>query len=350
MKYNSLILSLLFSANFIIPLSAQVTIGSDIPPNKGVLLDLKENDNVGSNANSGVVFPRVKLTNLSKLYPMMESTPESGTPDTDYDTAEKKATEDAKHQGMIVYNLNIQPDCGFVEGLYLWNGNSWNPVTPDPSIGKGSYASDVAALKAFYNANPGNTLGWDLENGDPTTFKGATWLPNTCGESRLTFLEVPSTGLTSDVGLDKLSELSVLNIRNNSFRTLDFSKNTKLSVVYCQDNNLLVSLNLAGCASLTQLNCQGSKLTSLDLTQNTNLVTLDCSGNMLNSLTFGNNKLEHLVMFTCKNNVLTQTALDALSSSNKICTAISSGSKSFVFLPQTGANPATNPPQGCGTK
>jgi len=48
---------------------AQVTIGSDIPPRAGSLLDLKENAETGKKANAekGLGLPRVELESFTKL-------------------------------------------------------------------------------------------------------------------------------------------------------------------------------------------------------------------------------------------------------------------------------------------
>lgn len=52
--------------------NAQVTIGSDVKPSEGALIDFKEyNDidakNGGRTANKGIILPRVTLNNLNSL-------------------------------------------------------------------------------------------------------------------------------------------------------------------------------------------------------------------------------------------------------------------------------------------
>jgi hypothetical protein len=95
-------------------LPAQVTIGSLIDPNKGALLDLKENTNLGTNAERGLLLPRVGLTDINHLYPMYKPV------DTDY-TDEQKAA----HIGLLVYNLTDEPAKGLCPGLYVWEGKKW---------------------------------------------------------------------------------------------------------------------------------------------------------------------------------------------------------------------------------
>lgn len=110
---------------------AQVTIGSNIPANKGALLDLKENSNNIANSVRGLLLPRVSLTDMSNLYPMFESQSAPGTPNEYYNTAEKKNDQDALHTGLWVYNLN---SCkGFSPGTYAWIGDKWKLIGPDKS-------------------------------------------------------------------------------------------------------------------------------------------------------------------------------------------------------------------------
>lgn len=108
-------------------LHAQVVFGSTDKPVSGALMDLKEADVANGNANSnrGLVLPRVKLTNKTNLFPMFETVPGGGIVNSDY-TAALKPSEDAKHTGLTVYNLN---KCdGFGTGVYVWNGSEWTPL------------------------------------------------------------------------------------------------------------------------------------------------------------------------------------------------------------------------------
>lgn len=123
---------------FTTELYGQVTIGSGKPPVTGALLDLKEFDLTdpdsenGTTAFMGFNLPRVRLVDPDKLLPMFERM-------KDVDTYRKhgadysKTDEDAKHVGLIVYNLTEDSDKGFIEGVYYWNGQKWIISTgPDP--------------------------------------------------------------------------------------------------------------------------------------------------------------------------------------------------------------------------
>lgn len=84
---------------------AQVTIGSDIPPDSNALLDLKEN--ISGTSSKGIILPRVALTSTTSPSPMA-----------------------AFANGMVVYNTatdgtspnNVTPGC------YYSDGNKWIPM------------------------------------------------------------------------------------------------------------------------------------------------------------------------------------------------------------------------------
>lgn len=115
---------------------AQVTIGSNLPPRKGTILDLKENGNIEKqdNAKKGLGLPRVALTSLSKL--------------TIADDSQKD-----KHIGIIVYNItpNSSQNPDLSEGTYCWFGNTWKQVVLVDDAG-----TDGNLLKS----NGDYTYGW----------------------------------------------------------------------------------------------------------------------------------------------------------------------------------------------
>lgn len=93
---------------------AQVTIGSNVTPNMGALLDLKENANKDTNSKRGLMLPRVNLKEIGNLYPMF----------TDGDPSYTD-TEKTLHIGLIVYNLTDDPANGLCPGPYVWEDNQW---------------------------------------------------------------------------------------------------------------------------------------------------------------------------------------------------------------------------------
>lgn len=99
---------------------AQVTIGSDITPEKGALLQLKDaytTDGGVTSTSGGLLLPRVNLTNRTELYPFYT------TGAADYTGAARdKAMKN--HKGLVVYNLNTTGD-GLDVGVYNWDGSKW---------------------------------------------------------------------------------------------------------------------------------------------------------------------------------------------------------------------------------
>lgn len=111
--------------------TAQVTIGSNIPPEGGSVLDLKEFAAKSENQTSekGVILPRVLLTNKNELYPMYwnSSTNSELTEYTNNKTVLKR-----KHVGTTVFNVTNSGD--FVIGVHTWTGNEWRKIDDSPVI------------------------------------------------------------------------------------------------------------------------------------------------------------------------------------------------------------------------
>ncbi|WP_029906469.1 hypothetical protein [Prevotella sp. 10(H)] len=89
--------------------NAQVTIGSNIRPNGGALLDLKENDNEEENSTKGLLFPRVELEDINSLVPCIKTVP----------------SDPKIYKGLIVYNVEPSFDNNRGKGVYIWDGGKW---------------------------------------------------------------------------------------------------------------------------------------------------------------------------------------------------------------------------------
>jgi len=122
---------------------SQVTIGSDDTPLKGVLLDLKESSEVNGNANSndGMVLPRVYLTNVDSLSPMLTAS------EPNYTTIKSRYT------GLVVYNVN--PNTPFEKGMYVWDGTQWNKLNTSQPI-------SISVKNGLTLLNDSVKLGGDL--------------------------------------------------------------------------------------------------------------------------------------------------------------------------------------------
>ena len=120
--------------------------------------------------------------------------------------------------------------------------------------------------------------------------------------------------LTSLRGIEYFESLTSLNCAYNSLPTLDISRNTKLTELWCRSNQLtlttlscsynpLTELDVSQNTELTVLDCQSNQLTKLDVSKNTALTTLDCSSNQLTKLDVSQNT--ELTELSCSSNKLT---------------------------------------------
>ncbi|GHT59111.1 hypothetical protein AGMMS50239_05020 [Bacteroidia bacterium] len=120
-------------------MNAQVTIGSITPPEKGVLLQLREKiadpDLTGAhvinlaNASKGLLFPRVTLRAFDLLDPLYGTATEN--PDGTWTDA---ATDEERFRatGMVVFNVNPNTK-GLGIGLHVWNVDQWIKISGDQS-------------------------------------------------------------------------------------------------------------------------------------------------------------------------------------------------------------------------
>ncbi|MFV0472224.1 MAG: hypothetical protein ACK5L7_09380 [Paludibacteraceae bacterium] len=130
MKSSKIVKLFIVIVSFLLlmPIRAQVTIGSNETPVHGALLQIKNKANVtddGENSTGGVGFPRVKLEQRNQLYPMYKG-------NTDYST--NKATIDKQLAGLTVYNTfqsgetETDDNLKFRKGLFVWTGVRWESV------------------------------------------------------------------------------------------------------------------------------------------------------------------------------------------------------------------------------
>lgn len=276
-------------------LYSQVTIGSGIPPKAGALLDLKEYDDDiaqqgGRTAVKGLGLPRVEIVTSNQL----ELDGYTGSLDAD------------EHIGLLVYNTGSE--C-VGKGLFVWDGIEWTQLSGEK---KGSYESDLAALRKLYDNNPGNTLDWDFILG---TFTGVSWT-TVCGEKRVSRLQIHNKKLTSLQNIGEFTALTALGCDNNQLQKLDLSNNTALTTLYCSDNQLQ-ELNLSNNTALTILACYTNQLQKLDLSNNIALTALGCSDNQLQELDLTNNTA--LISLVCDNNQLSQSEINKIAQHPNYC-------------------------------
>ena len=111
-------------------------------------------------------------------------------------------------------------------------------------------------------------------------------------------------------GIEYFTNLTQLFCPMNNLTSLDVSKNTKLTQLWCSYNFNLTSLDVSKNTNLTYLTCEGNQLTSLDVSKNTNLTYLDCSVNELTSLDITNNP--NITTWRPNNNSYAITAIDGV--------------------------------------
>lgn len=127
-------------------------------------------------------------------------------------------------------------------------------------------------------------------------------------------------------GIEAFTNITFLEIEDTQITSLDLSKNTQLTYMYCNSNAKLTSLDISGSTELGSLGCAGTKLTSLDVSKNPKLQFLNCSNSKLTGLDISNNPL--LKDLYCENNqilsldVSKNTLLRTLSCSNNLLSSL----------------------------
>lgn len=153
----------------------------------------------------------------------------------------------------------------------------------------------------------------------------------------ITMIDVDTDNIESLAGIEHMANLTELNCEGpfvmsgyepeegrGKLKTLDVSKNTKLTKLYCGFNQFS-SLDLTSNVLLERLRCAGNDLNNLDVSKNTELTRLTAYNNHLSSIDVRNNtklevidlsnnqiksidisKNESLATFNCDDNLLTE--------------------------------------------
>lgn len=153
----------------------------------------------------------------------------------------------------------------------------------------------------------------------------------------ITMIDVDTDNIESLAGIEHMANLTELNCEGpfvmsgyepeegrGKLKTLDVSKNTKLTKLYCGFNQFS-SLDLTSNVLLERLRCAGNDLNNLDVSKNTELTRLTAYNNHLSSIDVSYNtklevidlsnnqiksidisKNESLATFNCDDNVLTE--------------------------------------------
>jgi hypothetical protein len=107
----------IFLMSLLSSVQAQVTVGSNEPPEKAAILDVKSKnggEGLVSAETGGFLLPRVAIDTTSNIS-VFPGITENITSD-----AEKK-----RHKGLTVYNITSNHAKNLEEGIYVWNGVKW---------------------------------------------------------------------------------------------------------------------------------------------------------------------------------------------------------------------------------
>lgn len=130
MKYSLSLMCLLLIFS-VAKIHAQATVGSDIAPRKGTILDIKDKNTTNGepNAEGGLGLPRVLLDTYDKLKIANDS-------------------EKSKSVGITVYHTG---NAGMPAGIYTWDGSRWKL-----NVSVDSYGTDGQLLQS----NGSGFFGW----------------------------------------------------------------------------------------------------------------------------------------------------------------------------------------------
>lgn len=129
--------------------------------------------------------------------------------------------------------------------------------------------------------------GWLLDKGNLNGM-GADGVLTSGELAQITVLDLSGLGIGDLTGISHFTALERLNVNNNRLTSLDVSKNTRLTSLYCA-TNALGHLDVTGCPELVDLNCERNRLTELNLAGNPKLVQLYCRHNSLTQLDVSRN-------------------------------------------------------------
>ena len=129
--------------------------------------------------------------------------------------------------------------------------------------------------------------GWLLDKGNLNGM-GADGVLTSGELVQITVLDLSGLGIGDLTGISHFTTLERLNVNNNRLTSLDVSKNTRLTSLYCATNTL-EHLDVTGCPELVDLNCERNRLTELNLAGNPKLVQLYCRHNSLTQLDVSRN-------------------------------------------------------------
>lgn len=128
---------------------------------------------------------------------------------------------------------------------------------------------EKAVIKQIYAGLEGGTAS---ENADGTVTLSDADLS---ALAAMTWLELPSGGVTSLGGIGYCTGLTILKCVNNQLTELNLNGLTQLTTLWCNMNQL-TTLDVSRLTNLEDLWCNDNKLSKLDITRLTNLYRIYC--------------------------------------------------------------------------
>ncbi len=146
--------------------------------------------------------------------------------------------------------------------------------------------SQRTALIAIYNANSGNTLGWDLNDSDISNWDGV----DVDGDGYISELSIDNKSITAiPPQIDQLIKLEYLLLHNNQLSSVpeEIGQLTNLYELYLDDNQLsTIPEEIGQLTNLTRLGLSGNRLNVIpaEIGQLTNLTELSLFNNQLKEI------------------------------------------------------------------
>ncbi|MCF8323013.1 MAG: leucine-rich repeat domain-containing protein [Flavobacterium sp.] len=138
----------------------------------------------------------------------------------------------------------------------------------------------------------------------------------------------------SKLDVSKLTELENLDFSNNYISNLDVSNLIKLTTLWCTYNKIS-TLNVNNLTKLNWLDCTHNQISNLDVSNLTSLIYLFCSNNQISTLDVGN--LTKLTSLDCSFNYISNldvsklTNLNGLYCSNNLITTLDITKQTSAF-------------------
>ena len=169
----------------------------------------------------------------------------------------------------------------FIVGIMLYNKPISRIINVESRI-YGAPANTAFTDENFYkcvidnyNRENDTTLGYDVSLTDEQL-------------GSITNLWCYSRSITNTDGLEKLINLTELDLFNNQLTSIDLSQNINLTRLRLE-KNALTNIDLSKNTELTNINLSSNQLTNIDLSKNTELTNINLCENQLTNIDLSNN-------------------------------------------------------------